>query len=83
MSAVLVSQTATTMTNQRENLGQIRSQGVEVALEPERGRKISGAVGYQYANATVTQFSANAALVGKWIPRCAAGVGDRAGSGEQ
>ena len=68
VSAVLVSSTATTITNQRENLGQIRSQGVELALDVRAGKPISASVGYQYANAVVTQFSVEPSLVGKWIP---------------
>jgi outer membrane receptor protein involved in Fe transport len=68
VSAVLVSSTATTITNVRENLGQIRSQGVEVAMNLRTGKAVSGSVGYQFADATVTQFSAQPSLVGKWIP---------------
>ncbi len=68
VSAVLVSQTATTITNIRENLGQIRSQGVETQLDLRQGRAVSASVGYQYANAVVTRFSAQPSLIGKRIP---------------
>ena len=68
VSAVLVSSTATTITNRRENLGQIRSQGVEVAVETRAGKPLSASVGYQFAHAVVTQFSAEPSLAGKWIP---------------
>ena len=68
VSAVLIASTPTTMTNLRENLGQIRSDGVELALRVREGKPISGALGYQFADATVTKFSATPALVGNWIP---------------
>ena len=68
MSAVLVSQTGTTVTNLRENLGQIQSRGVEVAATAQAFKGLGATVGYQYAVATVTQFSAQPALVGNWIP---------------
>ena len=68
VSAVLISQTATTLTNKRENLGQIRSEGVELALTMRAGKAISASAGYQYADAVVTQFSVQPSLVGKWIP---------------
>ena len=68
VSAVLVSSTATTITNVRENLGQIRSEGVELGYEVGAGKSVSAKVGYQFAHAVVTQFSAEPSLVGKWIP---------------
>ena len=68
VSAVLKSSTATTITNLRENLGQIQSQGAEVRVQVNEGRAISAAVGYQYAHAVVTAFSVQPTLVGKWIP---------------
>ena len=69
VSAVLVSSTATTITNVRENLGQIQSQGMELRVRLNEGRAVSGAVGYQYAHAVVTQFSVQPGLVGRWIPQ--------------
>ena len=69
VSAVLVSSTATTITNRRENLGQIVSQGTELHAEIAAARPFSASVGYQYAHAVVTSFSAQPALVGKWIPQ--------------
>lgn len=68
VSAVLVSQTATTITNIRQNLGQIRSQGIELSADIHPVRAISTTFGYQYANAIVTKFSAQPTLVGNWIP---------------
>ena len=69
VSAVLVSETATTITNVRQNLGQIRSTGVELAAQLRPGRAISASFGYQFAEATVTKFSAQPALVGNRIPQ--------------
>jgi outer membrane receptor protein involved in Fe transport len=68
VSTVLVSSTPTSMTNIRENLGQIQSQGTELGLQWNSGRWISATVGYQYAHAVVTEFSAQPSLVGNWIP---------------
>jgi outer membrane cobalamin receptor len=68
VSTVLLSSTATTSTYMRENLGQIRSEGVELSADIHPARALWATVGYQFANATVTQFSANALYVGKWIP---------------
>ncbi len=69
VSAVEIAQTATTLTEQRENLGQIRSRGVELALAWRPGKALSANIGYQYADATVTRFSVQPALVGLWIPQ--------------
>ncbi len=69
VSAVLRSQTATSITNQRVNLGQIRSRGVEVALALHPARPVSATFGYQFADATVTRFAAQPALIGKLLPQ--------------
>ena len=69
VSAVLVSQTATTLTDMRENLGQIRSQGVESTLTYTFSAALSASAGYQYADALVTKFSAQPSLVGNRIPQ--------------
>ncbi len=52
----------------RENLGQIESRGISLdyAMQPADWLSIDG--GYQYADATVTQFAPDPSLVGKWIP---------------
>lgn len=64
VSAVLIS----TNNYLRENLGQIVSQGTELRLDIRPGKSISATVGYQYAHAVVTRFSAQTNLVGNWIP---------------
>src|ERR1017187_1885580 len=68
VSAVLISSTATSILDKRENLGQIVSQGTELHLDLAPTRPISATLGYQYAHAVVTQFSAQPALIGNWIP---------------
>jgi outer membrane receptor protein involved in Fe transport len=60
--------TPTAITEMRENLGQIQSQGVELGLRVNQDRALSATFGYQYAHAVVTAFSAQPALVGNWIP---------------
>jgi outer membrane receptor protein involved in Fe transport len=72
ISAVLLSQTATTQLLQRQNLGQIRSRGVMVEGQTAAWRGMEVGFGYQLAVATVTAFNAESAvqgdLKGKWIP---------------
>jgi outer membrane receptor protein involved in Fe transport len=68
VSAVLISSTPTSILDRRENLGQIVSQGTELHLDLAPTRAISATLGYQYAHAVVTQFSAQPTLVGNWIP---------------
>jgi len=72
ISAVLLSQTATTQTLQRQNLGQIRSRGLMLEAQTARWRGLDAGFGYQLAVATVTAFNssspAQANLTGNWIP---------------
>ena len=72
VSAVLLSQTATAQTLQRQNLGQIRSRGVSVEAATARWRGVDASFGYQLAVATVTAFNTSspvqANLTGNWIP---------------
>jgi outer membrane receptor protein involved in Fe transport len=72
ISAVLLSQTATSQLLQRQNLGQIRSRGVMVEAQSARWRGFDAGLGYQFAVATVTAFNSNSPaqsnLTGKWIP---------------
>jgi outer membrane cobalamin receptor len=69
VSAVLIASTATTITNKRENLGQIQSQGTEIGGRLRLTSQLSATFGYQYAHAVVTAFSAQPSLVGLWIPQ--------------
>ena len=68
VSAVLIANTPTTITNKRENLGQIQSQGVELASQWQVAKALSADLGYEYAHAVVTNFSAQPLLIGLWIP---------------
>jgi outer membrane receptor protein involved in Fe transport len=78
ISAVLLSQSppppaaAVTQTLQRQNLGQIRSQGMMIEAQSERWRGLDASFGYQLAFATVTAFNASSPvqpnLLGKRIP---------------
>jgi outer membrane receptor protein involved in Fe transport len=52
----------------RQNLGQLRSQGVELRGVVRMMRGVTGTVGYQFADAVVTKFSAQPALVGNKLP---------------
>lgn len=69
--ALTLNVTPAEVLDQRENLGQIRSRGISLDYQsaPLSWLYITG--GYQYANATVTQFQQEPALVGKWIPQVA------------
>jgi outer membrane receptor protein involved in Fe transport len=61
--------TADTSTQlKRENLGQIQSQGVELVAQVQPFHSLSANFGYEYAHAVVTNFAAQPALVGLWIP---------------
>ncbi len=72
VSAVTLSQTATTQTLQRQNLGQIRSRGLSLDARSAPWHGFDATFGYQLAVATVTAFNTSsrvqANLTGKWIP---------------
>ncbi len=72
ISAVLLSQTATSQLLQRQNLGQIRSRGVMLEGQTERWHGVDANFGYQLAFATVTAFNTSSLvqknLTGNWIP---------------
>jgi outer membrane receptor protein involved in Fe transport len=71
VTALTISVTPTQIVEQRENLGQIRSRGLSLDYESQPVSWLSITGGYQYANATVTQFVQEPSLVGKWIPQVA------------
>jgi outer membrane receptor protein involved in Fe transport len=71
VTSLTISVTPTQIVQQRENLGQIRSRGVSLDYESQPLSWLSITGGYQYANATVTQFVQDPSLVGKWIPQVA------------
>ena len=68
VAAVTVSSTPTTLTQRRENLGQLRSRGVSVEGEMRAVPRLVLTAGYQLAVSTVTRFPADPTLVGKWTP---------------
>ena len=73
---MLISSTTTTITDKRENLGQILSEGTELHLDIATHKSISATLGYQYSHAVVTQYwpppstsgPSQPSLVGNWIP---------------
>jgi outer membrane receptor protein involved in Fe transport len=75
ISAILLSQTATTQTLQRQNLGQIRSRGLSLEAQSQRWHRLDATFGYQFAYATVTAFSPTGlaatqpSIVGNQIPQ--------------
>lgn len=71
VTALTLSASATQITKQRANLGQIRSTGValDYELQPRPWLALTG--GYQFADATVTRFDQQPSLIGKWIPQVA------------
>ena len=72
VSTVVLSQTATSQTLQRQNLGQIRSRGLSLEGASRTWRGFDVGAGWQLAVATVTAFNTSSALqanlLGKWIP---------------
>lgn len=71
VTSLTLSQTPTQIVQQRENLGQIRSRGLSLDYQSQPLSWLSLTGGYQYANATVTQFAQDPTLIGKWIPEVA------------
>jgi outer membrane receptor protein involved in Fe transport len=71
VSNVTLSTTPVLITRQRDNLGSLRSTGVEFSWEARWNQWISTAAAYQYANSIVTEFPADPTLIGLWIPQVA------------
>ena len=71
ITALTITVTPTAITAQRENLGQIRSRGVAIDADAHPLRWLTATAGYQFANATVIQYTPNPLLPGKWIPQVA------------
>jgi len=68
ITALTIAQTSSSITQMRENLGQLRSRGVSLEYSGTPSRWLELRAGYQYAKATVTKFAPQPALVGLWIP---------------
>jgi len=56
-------------TQQRQNLGRTRITGLQTELEYRMGQFWRASAGYVYNQAKVTEFAANPALVGKYLPQ--------------
>jgi outer membrane receptor protein involved in Fe transport len=69
VSNVTLTSTPTLITNERENLGRTRTQGVDVSVRTKLTESITLETAYQYAAAVVLSFSANPALVGLEVPQ--------------
>jgi outer membrane receptor protein involved in Fe transport len=69
VSNVTISATATSITQQRQNLGRTRIRGVQTDAEYRLGTWWKLSAGYLYDQATVREFASNPALVGKRLPQ--------------
>ncbi len=65
---LIISQSGSSITEMRENLGQIRSRGISAEYDARPLPALLITAGYQYAKATVTQFDPEPSLVGTWTP---------------
>jgi len=71
ITALTLSTTPTSTLLKRENLGQIESRGVSLDFASRPASWVGFEGGYQYADATVTQYAQQPNLVGNWIPQVA------------
>ena len=69
VAAVALRTTATSQILQRENLGQLTSEGITTEAEIKAASFLMLTGGYQFAVSTVTKYQANPALVGLWTPQ--------------
>lgn len=63
--------TPTLITRQRENLGRLRSRGVDVSWETRIAQRWGVTAAYEFVNPTVVEFAPDPTLVGNWIPQVA------------
>jgi outer membrane receptor protein involved in Fe transport len=63
-----ISTTAALITRQRQNLGDIVSQGVEVELEARLSKRIQSRTGYMYSDSTISR-STETSLLGLRVPQ--------------
>lgn len=68
---VTLAVTPALITRMRENLGKLRSQGVDASWEKHFLRRWSVTAAYEFANPRVVAFPADPTLVGLWIPQVA------------
>jgi outer membrane receptor protein involved in Fe transport len=69
--SVTLATTPTLITRQRQNLGKTRSRGVEADVEFAPIPELRLAASYLFVDARVTEFPANVALVGNFLPQVA------------
>jgi outer membrane receptor protein involved in Fe transport len=69
VSNVTISQVGTNVTQQRQNLGRTRINGIQTDAEYRIGRSWKLSAAYVYDHATVTDNPSNPVLVGKWLPQ--------------
>ena len=69
VSNVTISQVGTNVTQQRQNLGRTRINGIQTDAEYRIGRSWKLSAAYVYDHATVTDNPSNQVLVGKWLPQ--------------
>ncbi|HXY00466.1 MAG TPA: TonB-dependent receptor [Candidatus Limnocylindrales bacterium] len=66
---VTLTSTPTLITRQKENLGVIRAQGLELSGEAHVTQRLQIAAAYLFVNSTVLSYSANPALQGNFLPQ--------------
>ena len=71
VSNLTLSVTPAVIMRQRQNLGSLRSTGVEVSWNARWSKSVSTTAAYQFANAVVSSFSPEPTLIGLWIPQVA------------
>jgi outer membrane receptor protein involved in Fe transport len=59
------------VTRQRQNLGRLRSSGLELEGEARLGAHLVGSVGYAFTDSVVQSFAANPSLEGNVVPQVA------------
>jgi outer membrane receptor protein involved in Fe transport len=66
---VTLKTTPSLITRERENLGSIGSRGFELEADSQVRANLILSGGYQFVDATVLSFPAEAALQGRWVPQ--------------
>jgi outer membrane receptor protein involved in Fe transport len=68
---VTQSVTPALITRLRDNLGRLRSSGVDVSWETRVARRWSVTTAYEFVDPTVIEFAPDPTLIGNWIPQVA------------
>ena len=64
-----LSVTPALITRQRQNIGRTRASGIEVDIESRVSSAVLVNAGYQFVQSEIAEFSADASLVGKFLPQ--------------